>query len=315
MVLDKLEELSESLKKLEQNVTEKSGGRNHKGGKEIDDDVSFDSSHPSTSNPSELSSDEPDIKANTVKLQSMQNDHKHMNQCNKTTSSTVNSATLSQALYEFSQSNDKKKVKTCSQMLFLYINNLVSDPSQLRYRKIYTNNKTFKDKVGSVKNAKEILLAIGFVDCGSYLEWSENELCADQVENIINEKDEANSVNGAMLLLKEATAALGCLKIDGTCEGLQRDIPVGQQSSVIKNHDLSYGLNGEVGGFLSPPAFVTKVSLKGREKEDEVDQDAEPRNADNLPVKDTSLQVREKEDYVDQGTESDITDTATLVEM
>ena len=58
-------------------------------------------------------------------------------------------------------------------MLYLYCKNLSKNPTVPRYRKIYTNNNSFKKKVGNLVGAKEFLSALGFVERANFFEWSE----------------------------------------------------------------------------------------------------------------------------------------------
>ena len=83
---------------------------------------------------------------------------------------------VKEALQKFQQSNETPIIKSCAQMLILYTSNLSSNPNSKQYRKIYTNSKTFIDKVGNVEYAKDVLYAVGFVDEGkSILEWKNYE--------------------------------------------------------------------------------------------------------------------------------------------
>lgn len=278
IVWSKLEELSVSLKQLEEKILDKdSSTRNNK---DIDDDLSFDSSPSNKEN-----MDDTLFASKDLNLPSTRKEFKEGSTCNETESFQVGSKALSKALQDYSQSNDMEKVKSCSQILFLYMNNLSLNPTEPRYRKIFTNNKTFKEKVGGIVGAKEILLSVGFVDNGSYLEWSENELCTDHVQSLINDHDdnntELNKVNGAILLLKEATAALGCLKVDGTNRLLHQGNTPQQQEQQPSVKQLYNESNGKVGGFLKPPTFLPKGPIESNEKNNIKDASEENTDMDD----------------------------------
>jgi len=80
---------------------------------------------------------------------------------------------LEEALKTLSQNNESEELKIGAQMLYLYCKNLSKNPTVPRYRKIYTNNNSFKKKVGNLVGAKEFLSALGFVERTNFFEWSE----------------------------------------------------------------------------------------------------------------------------------------------
>ncbi|KAL7471632.1 hypothetical protein ACHAXS_011971 [Conticribra weissflogii] len=81
---------------------------------------------------------------------------------------------VEECLKILSNSNDHHELKVGSQMLYLYCLNISKNPTVPRYRKIYTNNKTFREKVGNLVGAKEFLKAIGFVERPLFFEWSQS---------------------------------------------------------------------------------------------------------------------------------------------
>jgi len=107
---------------------------------------------------------------------------------------------LSSALEYFVKENTIEQVQSCAQMLYMYAMNLSSNPDLPRYRKVYTNNTTFKKKVDTVKGARNILIAVGFVDQGSYFEWKGDEIIPDTMGET------------SITLLKQAAEALSLLK-------------------------------------------------------------------------------------------------------
>ena len=81
---------------------------------------------------------------------------------------------LDDALRMLANNNDAKDLKIGAQMLYLYCRNISKNPSVPRYRKIYTNNANFRNKVGNLAGAKEFLVAVGFVErpASNLFEWS-----------------------------------------------------------------------------------------------------------------------------------------------
>lgn len=127
----------------------------------------------------------------------------------------VGSQALLEALNQFKESNPKATVESCAQMLFLYTSNLLSNPTLPRYKKVYTNNSTYKKKVRNVAYANKVLHAIGFVDQGSHLEWKGDELFMAQESSHNTESSQGvviDKKNGAIKLVKEALDALNLLK-------------------------------------------------------------------------------------------------------
>ena len=84
-------------------------------------------------------------------------------------------ALLEDALATLANNNDAASLKVGAQMLYLYCLNISKNPSVPRYRKIYTNNGTFRNKVGNLEGAKEVLSAMGFTERANFFEWSESE--------------------------------------------------------------------------------------------------------------------------------------------
>ena len=60
---------------------------------------------------------------------------------------------------------DKGQVRACVEILNKYLNNIISSPSEEKYRKVKQGNKVFREKVAPLKGIKELLtIAVGFVD-------------------------------------------------------------------------------------------------------------------------------------------------------
>lgn len=68
------------------------------------------------------------------------------------------------------EKNDATARQVGCQLLLLYVANLSGNPTNPRYRKIYTSNESFK-KVDQLVGGKELLKALGFEEKGNNLEW------------------------------------------------------------------------------------------------------------------------------------------------
>ena len=94
-------------------------------------------------------------------------------QKNESIYASVGKEAVVEVLRKMKENNANSLVKDSCQMLSLYINNLVSNPASDKYSKIYTKNNTFKNKIGRVKFAQDVLIAIGFEeDERSFLRWN-----------------------------------------------------------------------------------------------------------------------------------------------
>jgi len=126
---------------------------------------------------------------------------------------SVGKEALYHALHKMQESNDKHLVKSCAQMLYLYVSNLCNNPKSKQYRKIYTNNSTYKNKVGNVKFAKDVLYAVGFSDReGLFFEWQGNEERQNEEDANEDEEVETKSEIG-ISLLQEASSVLKKIKL------------------------------------------------------------------------------------------------------
>jgi hypothetical protein len=92
---------------------------------------------------------------------------------------------LDDALRKLASSNDANLLKAGAQMLYLYCLNISKNPSVPRYRKIYTNNSTFRNKVGNLVGAREFLVAVGFVERpdNNLFEWPSSFLLPQSDDN------------------------------------------------------------------------------------------------------------------------------------
>ena len=107
---------------------------------------------------------------------------------------------LATALQSLSEKDDPSAVKACAQMLYMYVSNLSSHPAVKRYRRVFTTNATFKNKVGCIEGAVDVLTSVGFIQNGSVLEW----------------KGDLDGGEAGLALLRDAAAALNVLKVTGT---------------------------------------------------------------------------------------------------
>ena len=55
-------------------------------------------------------------------------------------------------------------------MFKAYLKNLMSEPTNEKFKKIRKENKAFKERVADVKGGVVFLKALGFVDAGEFLE-------------------------------------------------------------------------------------------------------------------------------------------------
>jgi len=150
---------------------------------------------------------------------------------------------LSSALKHLVKENTMEQVQSCAQMLFMYTTNLSSNPNVPRYRKVYTRNSTFKNKVDNVEGARNVLISVGFVDQGSYLEWKGDEANAETM------------VDSSVNLLKEAAEALSLLK-----NGKQlNDNNVDMET---KQSKLSVDMENSDTPLIEPSCPLTSSSIK-----------------------------------------------------
>ncbi|EJK45126.1 hypothetical protein THAOC_36275 [Thalassiosira oceanica] len=82
---------------------------------------------------------------------------------------------LESAIRTLSTNNSPDVLKVGAQMLYLYCLNISKNPSIARYRKIFTNNSTFRNKVGSLDGARELLVAVGFDERTNCYEWTSTD--------------------------------------------------------------------------------------------------------------------------------------------
>ena len=55
------------------------------------------------------------------------------------------------------------QINTCIETLCKYIDNIVSNQSEEKYRKIRTTNRAYQERIAPVEGSKEFLEAAGFV--------------------------------------------------------------------------------------------------------------------------------------------------------
>jgi hypothetical protein len=111
----------------------------------------------------------------------------------------VTNDSMQKCIQQIANGNDATTIKVGTQLLYLYLVNLSSNPENPRYRKIYTSNQSFQ-KVEILAGGRELLQAVGFQSDGdkNFLEWVPSE-CA---------REEA----AALILVNEAASSLGILK-------------------------------------------------------------------------------------------------------
>lgn len=86
----------------------------------------------------------------------------HMEEC--LIKSLVNDPTLTPANMVKSLNKDQAKTQCCVDVLVRYLDNILQNPEDEKYRKIKQGNKVFQEKVRPIKGAMEFLLSCGFVE-------------------------------------------------------------------------------------------------------------------------------------------------------
>eukprot|EP00743_Colponemidia_sp_Colp-15_P007009 GILK01007564.1.p1 GENE.GILK01007564.1~~GILK01007564.1.p1 ORF type:complete len:706 (-),score=167.08 GILK01007564.1:166-2283(-) len=76
---------------------------------------------------------------------------------------------LTRALNLLETANMEELKRTCNTLL-VYVNNILKTPSDLRFRKVNTSNKNFKERVGESEGALLFLKAVGFETKSSTLQ-------------------------------------------------------------------------------------------------------------------------------------------------
>lgn len=69
---------------------------------------------------------------------------------------------MSSALMIYTLNKDKEQVKVCVDTLCKYIDNIIANPAEEKFRKIRIGNKAFKERVSALKGTEEFMQATGF---------------------------------------------------------------------------------------------------------------------------------------------------------
>jgi hypothetical protein len=128
---------------------------------------------------------------------------------------------LDDALRTLSNNNDAKDLKVGAQMLYLYCRNISRNPSVPRYRKIYTNNANFRNKVGNLAGARDFLVAVGFVErpASNMFEWSHSLSSPRTNDDDDDDDDDAGGSWVTRSKLDFALVALELMKNGGAAVG------------------------------------------------------------------------------------------------
>ena len=112
---------------------------------------------------------------------------------------TLMPLSLNDCIRKLVEKNSSLSLRSGSQLLYLYLANLSGKPDNRRYRKIFTSNESFQ-KVENLIGGKDLLSAVGFVEESDkgVLEWVPSGSTEEEIS--------------ALILVKEAAAALGVLK-------------------------------------------------------------------------------------------------------
>ena len=108
---------------------------------------------------------------------------------------------LSACLIIHTLNKDPEKVKTCVETLTKYLDNIVSNPGDPKFRKIRRSNKAFVDRVASMEGTDIFLSAVGFevVEMEGQDFWKfpdyllEGDLCVATLDKLQTLKDALNS--------------------------------------------------------------------------------------------------------------------------
>ena len=69
---------------------------------------------------------------------------------------------MSSALMIHTLNKDKEQVKVCVETLCKYMDNIIANPAEEKFRKIRLSNKAFKESVAALKGTEEFMQATGF---------------------------------------------------------------------------------------------------------------------------------------------------------
>lgn len=69
---------------------------------------------------------------------------------------------MSSALMIHTLNKDKEQVKVCVDTLCKYMDNLIANPTEEKFKKIRLSNKAFKERVSALKGTEEFMQAVGF---------------------------------------------------------------------------------------------------------------------------------------------------------
>ena len=97
----------------------------------------------------------------------------HMEECLKKSFET--DKMLSPVNMVKSLNRDKSKVESCTDVLCRYLDNILKNPGEEKYRRIKQGNKVFQERVKPIKGSVEFLLACGFTE--NSLPDNQDEMC------------------------------------------------------------------------------------------------------------------------------------------
>lgn len=69
---------------------------------------------------------------------------------------------MSSALMIYTLNKDKEQIKVCVDTLCKYMDNIIANPTEEKFRKIRLSNKAFKERVSALKGTEEFMQAAGF---------------------------------------------------------------------------------------------------------------------------------------------------------
>jgi len=246
-ILDKLEKIIESMKQIEQQRMTTETEENSQGtmNPNIKNEDGF------TQKKSNWNTTEPVVKneetptKNYLSISPLEV-HENDSQIDSDSKGQV-SLTLEQALHKIQAYNDSATLQSGAPMLRLYTLNLSKNPMVPRYRKIYTTNASFQNKVQKLVGAMDLLQSVGFIENDNILEWKPELLSqaedTDQIESTPTALN-ASKIEYATSMMKAAASGIQKILSDLSSnrmdnESTQNQIMSSPSISTLNSNNLS----------------------------------------------------------------------------
>eukprot|EP01032_Pedospumella_encystans_P015156 gene15156-17359_t len=167
---------------------------------------------------------------------------------------------------ESSKDQTKTDFAAASDLLLMYINNIVKNPTVPRYRRLATTNNSYLKSLSAVQGHVTVLASVGFIrkpESNSFeYEWHNLPATPDGK----NKSDRPNSSQDAANLLKEAVELLTALKsgVDTLGKVLVEKITNSSgdnRSSAEKSESTSAVVDSEIAAQTSTASTITTVGV------------------------------------------------------